>query len=58
MVEKPSELSTEKTLSLVQPGANPGQEGTKNQGAAHRDGNVQAVQWLILNHVNEYQVLT
>jgi len=47
MVEKPPELSTEKTLSLVQAGTDPGQKGTKHQGTAYRDCNVQAVQRLV-----------
>ena len=58
MVEKPPDLSTEKALSLIQPRTGPGQQSTKKQGAANRNRDVQAVQWLILNHVDEYQVLT
>ena len=58
MVEKPLGLSTEKTLSLVQTSTCPRQESTKKQGADYRNYNMQAIQRLILNHVNEYQVLT
>ena len=57
MVEKRRELSTEKALSTVQPGTNPGQHGAKQQRAANGDSDVQAVQGLILNHVDQNQVL-
>ena len=58
MVDKRPELSTEKALATVQSRANPRQQSTYRQRAADGYRNVQPVQRLILDHVDEYQVLT
>ena len=57
-MEKPPELSTEKPFSAVEPSTHPGQSRSKYERTAHRNGNVETIKGLVLDHVDEDQVLT